>query len=271
MSALTKKKNNGTTVESNKDQNNYSLNFKDKKGMFIVIEGCDSSGKTTIAKDLTSVFIELFKHVLVTTEPTLLTEFGVALRTEGTIARLGKNKELEYFEKDRSNHLNKFIIPLVENGIHVISDRYYHSTIAYQSHDLKDAEELFLKLTEEYLHPDATFILDLSTHIITSRLDNNRKSRTAYENEIDYLCKIYSNIKGKNIYHIDANRSSKEILTEIINIIFRDVIFYNYCFKKKYLTKCEPAYCSFRISDICQYFKFTSKLTELMNDLELEK
>src|SRR3989338_4831675 len=98
-----------------------------KNSLFIVLDGLDGSGKGEMIGRLASYLESKGHRVLKTTEP-----------TEGKYGRKAKEislneKEpmkgaeecLELYTKDREEHLKNVILPALEQGITVISDRYY--------------------------------------------------------------------------------------------------------------------------------------------------
>jgi len=114
-----------------------NLNFKEKKmknGSFICFDGTDKSGKSTIISLLKEEF-EKNKNFIFTREPG-----SEHLNLCSEIRSLVKNKdydrsdnaELLLFMADRANHFDKIIIPNLEEGKTIITDRCYYSTFAYQ-------------------------------------------------------------------------------------------------------------------------------------------
>ncbi len=135
-------------------------------GKFITFEGIDGCGKSTqielLAQTLTSKGILVLK----TKEPGG-TQLGVVLRKMllDDPMVLNSYAELLLFLADRIEHIHKVIVPALQKGIWVLSDRYWDSTLAYQGYgrkldlkwiqDLANSEPLCLK-------PDLTFLMDIS-------------------------------------------------------------------------------------------------------------
>ena len=106
---------------------------KQKKGIFIVLEGIEGSGKTTQAKLLAQRLRKEGLEVVSTREPggTLV---GKKIRNilkdpNHTITPLA---ELFLFLADRAQHIVEVIQTALQEGKIVISDRFYPSTLAYQ-------------------------------------------------------------------------------------------------------------------------------------------
>ena len=109
-----------------------------RKGCFIVFEGLDGSGKSTQVRDLGSKLQKKKYEVITTQEPTNKNVIGSLLK------RILYNNESVpdevlalLFAADRAHHTINTIIPGLEEGSIVISDRYVYSSLAYQSRGMK--------------------------------------------------------------------------------------------------------------------------------------
>lgn len=102
-------------------------------GKLIVFEGIDGAGKSTLAARVTSLLQEDGCQVLLTREPGG-TKGGLAIRTLITEGIASTVPEAEYllFAADRALHINQVVIPALERGAIVISDRMADSAYAYQ-------------------------------------------------------------------------------------------------------------------------------------------
>ena len=101
-------------------------------GTLIAFEGLDGSGKSTQARLLADALTSAGRRVVLTREPTDGT-WGTLIRSTAREGRrLAPLDELDAFLKDRAEHVSRVIRPALERGDVVITDRYYHSTIAYQ-------------------------------------------------------------------------------------------------------------------------------------------
>jgi len=129
--------------------------------MFIVFEGADGSGKSTHARLASEWMREKGLEVYLTCEP-----------TDGKIGRfirevLGGDVKVNprtlslLFTADRSEHADEIRKALGEGKV-VLCDRYYHSTVAYQS--VQGVErEWILKLNEFTPKPDLVIYFDLDS------------------------------------------------------------------------------------------------------------
>lgn len=131
------------------------------KGLFIVIEGIDGTGKSTQVTRLAEWLREQGREVIHSREPTD-GPWGKKLRESAATGRLSPADELEYFLKDRRQHVTEVISPSLAAGKIVILDRYYFSTMAYQGARGFDPVEIRRRNEEFAPVPDLLLILDLA-------------------------------------------------------------------------------------------------------------
>ncbi len=91
------------------------------------------------------------------------------------------------FFADRQEHLQNTILPALEEGKVVISDRYALSTIAYAT--VGGDRSLFTNLAEYFLEPDLTILLDLPAATAIERIASRGEAQELFEKE-DLLVKI---------------------------------------------------------------------------------
>lgn len=134
-------------------------------GSFIVIEGIEGSGKSTLISRLANMFADAGRPVAQTREPGA-TAAGKRIR-ELVLAhstQLCSESELLLFLADRAQHVREFILPTLADGKVVLCDRFFWSTLAYQGFgrglDLAILKRLNNFATQN-LVPDLTLVLDL--------------------------------------------------------------------------------------------------------------
>lgn len=198
------------------------------KGKFIVIDGIDGSGTTTQTQSVANYLFTKNKEydVLLTREPSNSVygrEIRNLLKEEGDPKEKAE-KFLNLYVSDRKDHINNIIEPALNKGIHVISDRYSYSTIAYQHAQGISINEI-LELHEGLLVPDLAIILDVDVGTALKRIN---KDKELFEKK-EFLELVRENYK-KQINQLGGNSSepillidgsqSKEIVTkEIISTI----------------------------------------------------
>jgi dTMP kinase len=137
--------------------------------MFIAFEGIDGSGKTTQAQRLFETIRSRGIRCELTSEP-----------TDGPIGRMIRSalkKEIKLdnrtiqllFCADRSHHVNSLIEPKTKQGVQVITDRYFFSTIAYGAAGGIDREWL-KSANSRFPLPDITFILEIDPEKAMARI-----------------------------------------------------------------------------------------------------
>ncbi|MCK9174132.1 MAG: dTMP kinase [Desulforhopalus sp.] len=143
------------------------------RGLFIVFEGADGTGKSSQLRLLAQWLENSGYHVLMTREPSD-GRHGRALREHFySRSELSPEKELEMFLQDRRDHLENCIQPALAEGTFVLCDRYFLSTVAYQSlHGF--STEFLLKENEFAPAPDIAFILQAPLATCLRRITTDR-------------------------------------------------------------------------------------------------
>jgi len=193
-----------------------------RKALFIVFEGPDGSGQTTQSELLTKWFERRGERVLLTKEPTNSLIGGIirtALKGEWRIDM--KTFQL-LFTADRAHHLKTEIEPLLRRGIHVISDRYILSTLAYGS--LEEDLEWLKSINSKFPVPDLTFILNVPGKICTKRIAKTRFGFEFFETaqKLERVRNNYLKLKDyfPNTFVIKGyGRGPRKIHKEIVKIV----------------------------------------------------
>jgi len=189
-------------------------------GKFIVFEGIDGSGKSSVTLAIPS----RLKHTdLVVTEEPTTTWIGDAVR------RSHKEKsdpltEAFLFLADRVAHTDR-IRSWLKEGKTVICDRYYHSTVAYQGAALEgkvefDPVEWLLDINLRIsLEPDIVFLFRIDPKTALTRV-NNRGKPSKFE-KLDFLTKVAANYDRlakmrKNVVVIDSSRPLEAVIDDVV-------------------------------------------------------
>jgi thymidylate kinase len=142
---------------------------------FITVEGTDGSGKTTLINGLKKKLNG--KNVLFTREPGG-TDLGNAIRNvlldDVDIDPLS---EVYLFAAARRQHVRNVIIPALNSGVSVISDRFLDSSVAYQGAGRQVGEETVKNINAQAVQgviPDITVFLDVSPKEGLRRIHTNR-------------------------------------------------------------------------------------------------
>lgn len=157
------------------------------RSLFIVIEGPNGSGKTTLINSIASeLATRSIKHLL-TKEPTN-TELGSFIRA--TQNDYSKETLACLVAANRYEHISTFILPNLENGISVISDRYFPSSLVYQRMDGLDIE-FIMNLNKKILMPDLTVFLTTSENTLKERIEARDQTTRFEKNQLNEI-NLYS-------------------------------------------------------------------------------
>jgi len=197
-----------------------------KPGKFIVLEGINGCGKGTQLSYLVDYIFGADKSskVFVTREPNDFDENGLKaremLKSDGD-PYVNSVEAVGYFAKNRDAH-NRIFVPMLERGIDVVSDRYWHSNFAFQGaqgvsyHDIDFANH-YNRV------PDLTLILDVPVEVAFDRLNHrDGKTRRKFDSDRRFLDKVRQNylelqnvMPEKNIVIIDGNQSVEAVKKDV--------------------------------------------------------
>ena len=193
-----------------------------KKGVLIVFEGVDGVGKSTQAKALYERLKKAHFETLLSKEPTE-GEWGQKLKK--LIERGRRNttpqEELDWFIRDRYEHVAGTISPGLQENKIVVLDRYYFSTIAYQGPLGFDPKEIEKRNLEFAPPPDLLFLIELPPRSGLQRIANNRgKEADSFEKE-DYLLEvneIFKRIRKPFLHRLPGEETIQELGNRAWNI-----------------------------------------------------
>ena len=194
------------------------------KGTFIVLEGIDGCGKSTQIQHLSkwlpqSGLIPEGSKLITTREPGG-TKLGNSIRE--LLLNDSKNNspepltELLLYAADRAQHVSQVILPALNNGHWVISDRFSSSTMAYQGFGRELNKRIIENLEDIATHgvtPNLTLLLDISVTESIKRRRNNSQDRMESEGKI-FLERVSDGFKSiaKDKKWITVSRHKKEEL-----------------------------------------------------------
>ena len=190
-----------------------------KSARFVVFEGLDGSGQSTQVELLTGFLKKKGYQVLKTKEPTKDSKAGKKIEKILTKKEKISSQELqELFAKDRDWHQKNVIIPALKRNKIVVSDRYFFSSFAYGTAEGLDLNWL-IKINDEFLLPDLTFILVVSPEVCLKRIQKRGTDRTLFEvkEKLKKVWQIYKILPSRfeNVYTINGERSIKEVFKDI--------------------------------------------------------
>lgn len=147
--------------------------------LFVVIEGIDGAGKSTLIPNLKTWMESSGLDVLTTFEPTR-GPYGEQLRRTFLGPRLSLHEELTLFVEDRKEHVADVIKPALNRGTSILCDRYWLSTCAYQGARGADIQAI-IRAHAFAPEPDFAFILDLDVETALNRLQEQGRQANSFE------------------------------------------------------------------------------------------
>jgi len=210
-----------------------------KKGVFIVLEGIDGSGTTTIGKMLEAELKDKGVKCYYTFEPTMgpigsliknILSKRVVMNSRERVQYVDQRAVALLFAADRIDHLENEVLPLVKKGFVVISDRYKFSSYAYQS--MFAPEEWVNRINEFAVDPDLLIFLDVDVDTGIKRVGFRGNVREIYE-RTDLLKRVRKNYLGhlkkcRFATIIDANRTLDEVYLDVRESTFERLRGYGY-------------------------------------------
>jgi dTMP kinase len=197
-----------------------------KKGYFIVFEGIDGAGKSTLMT-LFKSWLEQKKIKCVTTKEPTENITGNILKLTMQMEKLSPVTDALLFAADRSEHLDKKVKQELKKGRTVISERYIYSNLAFQT--AQGVSERFIKNINDFaLKPDLVFLLDISAEIALKRKWNLLYYLpTKFEKSIEFnenvRRKFLELARKYDLKVVDASRSVDEIFEDIKRIAGKEL------------------------------------------------
>ncbi|MDP4001572.1 MAG: dTMP kinase [bacterium] len=185
-------------------------------GIFIVIDGIDGCGKSTQVKKLVDWLQSVIKNreILQTKEPNKNGPFGKMI-----YADLARRDGLHLDQPDRFQmwyacdskvHLQEKIIPCLQSGGIVVSDRF-RSSMVYGVRHPEDLEKLMamnqMIIGEHFIWPDVIFVIDVPPAIAIERLQKKGVQLDGHERS-----SVLSRTQG--YYHQFAGRYPNCVIVE---------------------------------------------------------
>jgi dTMP kinase len=160
--------------------------MRSSDGLFLSVDGPSGVGKSDTVRELSRVLTDEGKVVHVTCEP-----------SDGPIGKLAReltdtvhgNALACLYAADRYHHLDTEIVPHLEAGEVVITDRYIPSALVMQQLDGVDPDYLW-RINAKARKPDLAVILDADPLVVAERLrskgPHNRLQRLPSSSQIEW-------------------------------------------------------------------------------------
>lgn len=193
-----------------------------KKGFFVVIEGGDGCGKSTLINNLKSEF----RDAVFTREPGG-TEYGEKIREVlFSSNEINKMTEMLIFASTRSEIVEKVLIPNLSEGKLIICDRYVYSSYVYQGISAGLGLEVVKKVNDVAtggLKPDLVIYLRVKKSL-REGIENRFDIQTAEEAEKIYNAYDLVFDEEENVYVVEVeNKSIEKVFEEAKKVILERI------------------------------------------------
>lgn len=204
------------------------------RGKFIVFEGIEGSGKSVQAKELQKSLLSRGADAIITEQPWEGDQIGKLIREElkDKVDAISPTTLQFLFMANRSNHVEKFIEPNLNEGRIVISDRYWMSTAAYGSAFSKEHGMdigYFFNMNRVFPKPDMVFFIDVGPNVAYQRITDRGTQRAIAEgakterfDRLDMLKSLYKKYRElEKLYegtwvNIDGVQPKDAVTNEIL-------------------------------------------------------
>ncbi|MEN9821620.1 MAG: thymidylate kinase [Actinomycetota bacterium] len=196
------------------------------RGRYIVLEGAEGCGKSTQAQRLAASLDALL------TRETGGTAIGQRIRGilhDTTVTNLAPRSEALLTAADRAQHLAELVVPALEAGRHVVSDRSVYSTLAYQGYGRRLPVDDIRRINDwaiEGLWPELVILLDAPAEVLAARMAGRELDRFEQESS-DFFERVSAGFRTMAADEpdrwvtIDAGLSADEV-TDLIRTAVRD-------------------------------------------------
>lgn len=206
-------------------------------GTFIVVEGIDGAGTTTHARLLAKSLKASGREVVLTCEPTNGPVGGLIrqiLQRRLFVADASGPRGFAWstlallFAADRLDHLQSVVVPALADGSVVVSDRYYLSSLAYQSATAPASDDVLpwiRSLNARAIRPDLTVVLDVPAEVAAERRRSRGGVEEVFENRPlqDQLVSIYAHaetlVPGDRLVHVSGVGEAADTAARILEAV----------------------------------------------------
>lgn len=183
-----------------------------QRGKFITIEGSEGAGKSTALQFIQRYFQEKQIDLIITREPggtDIAESIRQLLLHANSAEKMQADTELLLMFAARVQHIQHYILPALQAGKWVISDRYVDASYAYQGGGRELAMEKIAALDKLFVNevqPDLTLLLDIPVDLGFARAEKRGNGKDRIEQEkIDFFERV------RNVYLARAQSDPKRI------------------------------------------------------------
>ncbi|WP_202753127.1 dTMP kinase [Bathymodiolus thermophilus thioautotrophic gill symbiont] len=201
-----------------------------QKGKFITIDGVEGAGKSTQIDFICQYLTDKGINVVLTREPGG-TEVGEKIRTlllSNSTGKMHADTELMLMFAARNEHIQNKIIPTLNQGDWILSDRFTDASYAYQGGgrglDIARIAQLEQWVLRSFA-PDMTLLLDIPVDIGMRRVESRGEKDRIEQESLDFFNRVRNSYIARSeqyperIKLIDASQNVENISNEIQKIL----------------------------------------------------
>ena len=191
------------------------------KGLFICVEGLDGCGKTTQTKLLVRKLRKIGWDAVYTAEPSRgkIGQFIKKYCLHGE-KRTFPIVEALLFAADRFEHVEREVIPALNEGKIVVSDRYVYSSLAYQGATGLDLKWIEM-INEHAIRPDLAIFVDVEPEAVIKRLKPKKSVMENLETQRKVREVYVKFVEKGELVRIDGNKSTEEVADDVLKVVLR--------------------------------------------------
>lgn len=200
------------------------------RGMFLTIEGSEGVGKSTASRFIRKYLQKKSVDFVATREPggTVLAEKLRRLLLQNHEEKISDVTELLLMFAGRKQNIDHVILPALEQGKWVVSDRFTDATFAYQGGGRGISESLISQLeniVQEGLQPDVTLLLDAPLDISLARARGRSKPDRIEQEKVAFFERVReaylarAELFPERFYIINTNCSFTDVREQITKVM----------------------------------------------------
>ncbi|MBJ8416867.1 dTMP kinase [Acinetobacter courvalinii] len=197
--------------------------------MFISFEGTEGVGKTTLIRKIHQYFEQQGKEVVLTREPggtPLAEQIRSLLLAVNHEEQMSHDTELLLIYAARAQHLQQVILPALEAGKIVLSDRFTDASFAYQCSGRGLSQEKLQLLNQTFVAkmPNITFWLDAPIELGMTRA-RERGALDRFEQEkLSFFAKVRAGYE--TLWQAEPERIKRLDATQNADVVFEEALQY---------------------------------------------
>jgi dTMP kinase len=192
-----------------------------RNGFFICVEGLDGCGKTTQTKLLVKNLQARGFNAMYTAEPSRgkIGSFIKKYCLQGE-KRVSTAVEALLFAADRVEHLKEEVVPALNEGKIVVSDRYIYSSLAYQGAAKLDLGWI-REINKWTMLPNLAVFIDVEPETAIRRLKSKKSVMEDLETQRK-VREVYMNfVENGELVKINGDETKKKVASEMLALVLK--------------------------------------------------